>query len=210
MPFDYKKEEKYLYLPPAKPTIVEVPPMNYVAVRGKGNPNEKGGTYEGAIGILYSLANTLKFSYKGPYKVKGFFGFVVPPLEGFWWEENVDGIDYNNKKSFQWISVIRLPGFIKQEDISWAVKEVEVKKKIDCSLAEFLTMKEGLCVQMMHHGPYGEEPATIAKMEQFLQEQGYVNDFTKERLHHEIYLSDPRKVEPDRLKTVIRHPIKRT
>ncbi len=209
MSFDYKKEEKYLYLPPTKPTIVEVPPMNYVAVRGEGNPNEKGSTYEDALGILYSLAYTLKMSYKGPYKMKGFFEYVVPPLEGFWWQENVDGIDYNRKKSFQWISVIRLPDFIKKEDLSWAVKEVEIKKKIDCSLAEFLTIKEGLCVQMMHHGPYDEEPATIAMMEQYLQEQGYVNDFTKGRLHHEIYLSDPRKVELDRLKTVIRHPIKK-
>ncbi len=209
MSFDYKKEEKYLYIPPTKPTIVEVPPMNYIAVRGKGNPNDKEGTYQNAIRILYAIAMTLKMSYKGTHKIKGYFQYVVPPLEGFWWQEEVDGIDYNNKQEFQWISMIRLPGFIQKEDFLWAVKEAESKKKMDLSKAEFLTIKEGLCVQIMHIGAFDDEPASVAKMQQYLQENGYVNDFSGNRLHHEIYLSDPRKVEEARRKTVIRHPIKK-
>ena len=209
MSFDYKKEEKYLYLPPTKPTIVEVPPMNYIAVRGKGNPNDNGGAYQAAMSILYSIAFTLKMSYKASYKIEGYFQYVVPPLEGFWWQDDVDGVDYTNKESFQWISVIRLPEFIKKEDFLWAVKEVESKKKLDCSKAEYLTIEEGLCVQMMHIGAYDDEPETVAEMNLFLQENGYVHDFTKTRLHHEIYLSDPRKVTEDRRRTVIRHPIKK-
>ncbi len=209
MSFDYKKEEKYLYFPPQKPTIVEVPPMNYIAVRGKGNPNDKDGTYQNAVSILYTLAFTLKMSYKGTRRIEGYFQYVVPPLEGFWWQEGVDGVDYNNKQEFQWISVIRLPEFIQKEDFLWAVKEAESKKKMDLSKAEFLTINEGLCVQIMHIGAFDDEPASVAKMHQYLQENGYVNDFSDSRLHHEIYLSDPRKVEEARQKTVIRHPIKK-
>ena len=209
MSYDYKKEEKYLYLPTQKPTIVEVPPLNYIAVRGKGDPNDKDGAYQNAISILYTLAFTLKMSYKGTHKIEGYFQYVVPPLEGFWWQEGIDGVDYTNKQDFQWISVIRLPEFIQKEDFLWAVKEAESKKKMDLSKAEFLTVKEGLCVQIMHIGAFDEEPASVAKMDEYLQQYGYVNDFSEDRMHHEIYLSDPRKVEIARLKTVIRHPIKK-
>ena len=209
MSYDYKKEEKYLYLPTQKPTIVEVPPLNYIAVRGKGDPNNKDGAYQNAISILYTLAFTLKMSYKGTHKIEGYFQYVVPPLEGFWWQEGIDGVDYTNKQDFQWISVIRLPEFIQKEDFLWAVKEAESKKKMDLSKAEFLTVKEGLCVQIMHIGAFDEEPASVAKMDEYLQQYGYVNDFSEDRMHHEIYLSDPRKVEIARLKTVIRHPIKK-
>lgn len=209
MAFDYKKEYKEFYMPKRKPEIIEVPSMNYIAVRGKGNPNEEGGEYKQAISILYTLAFTIKMSYRGEHKIEGYFEYVVPPLEGFWWQEGVAGIDYQNKDAFNWISVIRLPDFVKKEDFEWAVNEAEQKKKMDCSKAEFLTIHEGLCVQIMHIGSYDDEPATIAIMNEYLEQQGYVNDLTDTRLHHEIYLSDARRVEPARLKTVIRHPIKK-
>lgn len=209
MAFDYKKEYKEFYMPKRKPEIIEVPSMNYIAVRGKGNPNEEGGEYKQAISILYTLAFTIKMSYRGEHKIEGYFEYVVPPLEGFWWQEGVAGIDYQNKDAFNWISVIRLPDFVKKEDFEWAVNEAEQKKKMDCSKAEFLTIHEGLCVQIMHIGSYDDEPATIAIMNEYLEQQRYVNDLTDTRLHHEIYLSDARRVEPARLKTVIRHPIKK-
>ena len=209
MAFDFKKEYKEFYMPKNKPELVTVPPMNYVAVRGEGDPNEEGGAYQKAIGVLYAVAYTLKMSYKGEHRIEGFFEYVVPPLEGFWWQNGVQGVDYGNKASFQWISVIRLPDFITKEDFDWAVAEARQKKKLDCSAAEFLTVDEGLCVQMMHLGPYDEEPASVALMDDYLERQGYENDFTAGRLHHEIYLSDARKVAPEKWKTVIRHPVKR-
>ena len=209
MPFDFKKEYKEFYLPPAKPVIVTVPKANYIAVRGKGNPNDEGGAYQQAIGILYAVAYTLKMSYKTDHRIEGFYDYVVPPLEGFWWQEGVDGVDYSDKSTFCWISVIRLPDFITKADFDWAVKTATKKKKIDCSSAEFLTIDEGLCVQIMHIGPYDNEPASVALMDQYLAENGYQNDITATRLHHEIYLSDARKVAPENWKTVIRHPIKK-
>ena len=209
MAFDFKKEYKEFYLPPAKPTIVTVPKANYIAVRGKGDPNEDGGAYQQAIGILYAVAYTLKMSYKTDHRIEGFYDYVVPPLEGFWWQEGIDGIDYSDKSTFCWISVIRLPDFITQADFEWAVKTASKKKKIDCSCAEFLTVDEGLCVQIMHIGPYDNEPASVALMDKFLAENGYMNDLSATRLHHEIYLSDARKVAPENWKTVIRHPIKK-
>ena len=208
MPFDFKKEYKEFYLPPAKPTIVTVPKVNYIAVRGEGNPNDEGGAYQQAIGILYAVAYTLKMSYKTDHRIDGFYDYVVPPLEGFWWQEGIDGIDYSNKSTFCWISVIRLPDFITEADFDWAVRTASKKKKIDCSKAEFLTVDEGLCVQIMHIGPYDDEPASVALMDQYLAENGYMNDLSDTRLHHEIYLSDARKVAPENWKTVIRHPIK--
>lgn len=208
MTFDFKKQYKELYMPPNKPEILTVPPANYLAVRGKGNPNEEGGAYQRAVGILYAVAYTIKMSYKGTYKIDGFFEYVVPPLEGFWWQENVDGVDYSDKSSFHWISVIRLPDFVKKGDFDWAVQEAGRKKKMDCSSAEFLTIDEGLCVQMMHLGSYDEEPATVKLMDEYIFTNGYENDFTDIRMHHEIYLSDPRKTETSKWKTVIRHPIK--
>ena len=209
MPFDFKKEYKEFYLPKNKPEIVNIPKINYIAIRGKGNPNDEDGDYQKAIGILYSIAYTLKMSYKTDYKIEGFFDYVVPPLEGFWWQDGVEGVDYSNKDSFNWISMIRLPDFITKKDFNWAKEQATKKKKIDCSKAEFLTIKEGLCVQIMHHGSYDDEPATVAIMDKYLEDNGYVNDFSDTRLHHEIYLSDARKVAQDKLKTVIRHPIRK-
>lgn len=180
MAFDYKKEYKEFYMPKNKPAIVNVPKANYIAVRGKGNPNEEGGAYQKAISVLYAVAYTLKMSYKTDYKMEGFFEYVVPPLEGFWW----------------------------QDDVDWAVETATKKKKIDCSSAEYLTIDEGLCVQIMHLGPFDDEPETVALMNDYLAQHGYKNDINSTRLHHEIYMSDARKVAPEKWKTVIRHPIK--
>lgn len=209
MAFDFKKEYKEFYLPKGKPEIVDVPHMNYVAVRGKGDPNEEGGAYKEAIGILYAVAYTLKMSYKTDYKIDGFFEYVVPPLEGFWWQDGRRGVDYSRKEDFNWISAIRLPDFITKENFDWAVETASRKKKLDCSAAEYLTVDEGLCVHVMHTGSYDDEPATIALMDSFLAQNGYENDFGEKRLHHEIYLSDPRKTAADKLKTVIRHPVRK-
>lgn len=209
MAFDYKKEYKEFYMPAKKPSIVKIPPMNYIAVRGKGDPNAEDGEYKRSISLLYGIAFTIKMSYKGAHKIDGYFEYVVPPLEGFWWQENVENIDYTDKSAFNWISVIRLPDFITKKDFDWAVETASKKKKMDCSGAEFLSIDEGLCVQIMHIGAFDDEPATVAMMDKYLEENGYVNDFTDERRHHEIYLSDPRKVAPEKCKTVIRHPIKK-
>ncbi len=209
MAFDFKKEYKEYYLPKNKPEVLTVPPVRYVAVRGQGDPNEEGGAYKAAIGVLYAVAYTIKMSKLGERRMEGYFDFVVPPLEGFWWQEGVRGVDYSDKSAFQWISCIRLPDFVTREDFVWAVGEASRKKKLDCSAAQLLTMDEGLCVQMMHHGPFDDEPASVAQMDAFLAEQGYENDFESGRLHHEIYLSDARKVAPEKWKTVIRHPIRK-
>lgn len=210
MAFDFKKEYKEFYMPKNKPEIVTVPKANYIAVRGKGDPNEIDGAYQKAISILYAVAYTLKMSYKTEHKIEDFFEYVVPPLEGFWWQDNVDGIDYADKAAFNWISVIRLPEFITQKDFEWAVETASEKKKLDCSSAEFLTVDEGLCVQIMHIGAFDDEPQTVALMDEYVAQNDYENDITESRLHHEIYLSDARKVAPEKWKTVIRHPIKRS
>ncbi len=207
MAFDYKKEYKEFYMPKNKPEIVEVPPMNYIAVRGSGNPNEEGSEYKQSIGLLYAIAFMIKMSKMGSHKIEGYFDYVVPPLEGFWWQENTEGIDYGRKEDFQFISVIRLPDFVTKEDFDWAIDEATRKKKQDFSKVEFLAYDEGLCVQCMHIGSYDNEPETIDKMNDFIEQQGYRTDFSGGRLHHEIYLSDARRVAPEKLKTVIRHPI---
>ena len=209
MPFDFKKEYKEFYMPNGKPEIVTVPKMNYIAVRGKGNPNVEDGEYKKSIELLYGIAYTIKMSKKSEHKIEGYFDYVVPPLEGFWWQENVDGIDYSHKENFQWISVIRLPDFVTKADFDWAIEEATRKKKMDFSKVEFLEIEEGLCVQCMHSGSYDDEPATIAAMDKFIADNGYENDISDSRRHHEIYLSDARKVAPEKLKTVIRHPIKK-
>ena len=209
MAFDFKKEYKEFYLPKEKPQIVTVPKANYIAVRGEGDPNEADGAYQKAVGVLYAIAYTLKMSYKTGYKMEGFYEYVVPPLEGFWWQDGVDGIDYSDKSTFHWISVIRLPEFVSKADFEWAVKQAEQKKKMDLSSAEYMTIDEGLCVQIMHISPFDEEPATVERMDRYLAENGYENDLTSERLHHEIYLSDARKVAPEKWKTVIRHPVRK-
>jgi len=209
MAFDFKKEYKELYMPKNKPVIIEVPKMNYIAVRGKGNPNDETGEYKNAIGLLYGVAYTIKMSYKGPHKIEGFFEYVVPPLEGFWWQDHTEGIDYNRKEDFHFISVIRLPEFVSKEDFDWAVEEAARKKKQDFSRVQFFTYEEGICVQCMHIGSYDDEPATVELMHKYIEENGYELDITNMRYHHEIYLSDPRKCDVSKLKTVIRHPIKK-
>ena len=209
MVFDFKKEYKEFYMPKNKPEIVEVPPANYIAVRGKGDPNEEGGAYQQAIGVLYAIAYTIKMSYKTDHHIEGFYEYVVPPLEGFWWQDDTDGVDYSDKASFNWISVIRLPDFVTKDDFEWAVQTATKKKKLDCSSAEFLTVNESLCVQIMHLGAFDDEPATVEIMNKFIHENGYVNDINDRRLHHEIYMSDARKVAPEKWKTVIRHPIRK-
>lgn len=209
MAFDYKKEYKEFYMPPKKPMIVTVPPMNYIAVRGEGDPNIEGGEYKESIGLLYAIAFTIKMSKKSSHKIDGYFDYVVPPLEGFWRQEGTAEIDYSRKEDFKFISVIRLPDFVTKEDFAWAAHEASKKKKADFSKAEFLTYEEGLCVQCMHTGPYDDEPASIKLMHEFAEEQGYIPDITEGRMHHEIYLSDARRTAPERLKTVIRHPVKR-
>ena len=208
MAFDFKKEYKEFYMSKSVPEIVTVPKANYIAVRGMGDPNQEGGAYQSAVSILYAVAYTLKMSYKTDYRIEEFFEYVVPPLEGFWWQEGVDGIDYGDKSTFHWISVIRLPEFVTKKDFDWAVEEAARKKKLDCSLAEFLTIEEGLCVQIMHIGPFDNEPSTVALMDQYIAENGYANDMNETRLHHEIYLSDARKAAPEKWKTIIRHPIR--
>lgn len=209
MAFDFKKEFKELYMPSSKPMIITVPKANYIAVRGQGDPNEAGGAYQQAIGVLYAVAYALKMSRKAGHEIAGFFEYVVPPLEGFWWQDDVDGVDYANKSAFNWIAVIRLPDFVSQGDFDWAVKAAEKKKKLDCSSAEYLTLDEGLCVQIMHVGAFDNEPATVAIMDAYLEQNGYANDFSRDRLHHEIYLSDARRAAPENWKTVIRHPIRK-
>ena len=209
MAFDFKKEYKEFYMPKSVPGIVKVPSMNYIAVRGTGNPNQEDGEYKQSIGLLYGIAFTIKMSKKGDHRIEGYFDYVVPPLEGFWWMEGVTEIDYNRKEDFNWISVIRLPDFVTKVDFDWAVKEATKKKKTDFSKVEFLTYDEGLCIQCMHIGSYDDEPATVAMMHEFMEQQGYELDITDKRLHHEIYLSDARKVAREKLKTVIRHPIRK-
>ncbi|WP_294414477.1 GyrI-like domain-containing protein [uncultured Senegalimassilia sp.] len=209
MAYDFKKEFKELYKPSCKPSILTIPPMSYIAVRGKGDPNIEGSEYQSAMPLLYGVAYTLKMSKKGPREIEGYFDFVVPPLEGFWWQDPAGGqIDYARKGDFNFISCIRLPDFVTRDDFDWAISEAAAKKKLDFSVVEMLKVDEGLCVQCMHAGPYDGEPATIDAMHACAAEQGYALDFTDTRLHHEIYLSDPRKCSPEKLKTVIRHPIK--
>ena len=209
MAFDYKKEYKEFYLSKKKPEIVTVPKMNYIAVKGCGDPNKEDGEYKNSISILYALAFTIKMSKLTDYRIEGYFDYVVPPLEGFWWQQEVMQIDYSRKDAFQWISVIRLPDFVSEKDFNWAKQQVKAKKGIDCSNAKFLTIEEGLCVQIMHIGSYDDEPDTITLMDKFIKENGYINDFSNTRMHHEIYLSDARRVAPEKLKTVIRHPIRK-
>ncbi|WP_125114897.1 GyrI-like domain-containing protein [Agathobaculum sp. Marseille-P7918] len=209
MAFDYKKEYKEFYLPPKAPGIVSIPVINFLAVRGQGDPNEEGGAYKQAIGMLYAVAFTIKMSKMGKHKLEGYFDYVVPPLEGLWWQDGIQGVDYARKKDFQWISLIRLPEFVTKAAFDWAVRKATEKKQQDFSSVEFFSWQEGLCVQCMHIGPYDDEPATVAAMEQYAEAQGYATDFGENRFHHEIYLSDVRRCKPERLRTVIRQPVRR-
>ena len=215
MAFDYKKEYREFYLPKKRPELITVPPMNFAAVRGKGDPNEEDGAYKQAVGLLYGAAYTIKMSKYLEHRIEGYFDFVVPPLEGLWWQRGVRGVDYSHKEEFEWISMIRLPEFVTEEEFLWAKGAAAAKKKADFSGVEFFTYEEGLCVQCMHVGPYDDEPATVGAMDAFAEEQGYVADMSDmgglngSRFHHEIYLSDVRKCRPENLKTVIRHPVRR-
>lgn len=209
MTFDFKKEYKVFYMPSNKPSIITVPKMNYIAVRGKGNPNCENSEYKESIHLLYNIAFTIKMSKKGSHKIDGYFDYVVPPLEGFWWQENRNEIDYAHKENFSFISVIRLPDFVTKADFDWAVKEATIKKNINFSKVEFFTYDEGCCVQCMHIGNYDDEPKTIHLMHEYMQTNGYELDITDQKFHHEIYLSDPRKCDTTKIKTVIRHPIKK-
>ena len=207
MVFDYKKEYKEFYNPGKKPSIVEVPPMNYLAIRGKGDPNDEEGEYQQSIPLLYGVAYTLKMSKKTDHQIEGYFDYVVPPLEGLWWQENIKGMDYNHKELLQWISLIRLPDFITKEDVEWAKEMAAKKKKMDFSKVEFFHYEEGLCVQCTHMGSYDDEPITVDKMHDYITEDDLL-DINNHRFHHEIYLSDPRRVSKEKRKTVVRHPIK--
>ena len=209
MAFDYKKEYKEFYLPKNKPVLVDVPAVNYLAVRGSGDPNKEGSEYRQSIGLLYGIAFTIKMSKKTDHRIEGYVEYVVPPLEGFWWQDGVCGVDYTKKDDFRFLSAIRLPDFVTREDFDWAVAEATEKKKTDFSKVEFLRYDEGLCVQCMHIGPYDNEPVTVARMHEWTEQQGYRLDISQERLHHEIYISDARKVAPEKRKTVIRHPVKK-
>ena len=208
MAFDYKKEYKEFYLPPRKPGIVTVPEMHFIAVNGKGDPNEPEGEYKAALGMLYAIAFTIKMSYKGSHKIEGYFPYVVPPLEGLWRQGDGGMIDYAHKENFEWTSMIRLPEFVTREEFDWAIREATERKKQDFSKVQFFTYDEGTCVQCMHIGSYDEEPETIRLMQEYVKEQGYEEDFSDSRLHHEIYLSDPRRAAPEKLRTVVRHPVK--
>lgn len=208
MSFDYKKEYKEFYLPPKKPTLVDIPEMNFIAVNGTGDPNDPNGDYKAALELLYGIAFTIKMSYKGTHQIKGYFSYVVPPLEGLWQQNGSTSIDYTQKENFIWTSMIRLPEFVTKDEFDWAVCEAAQKKKTDFSKVYFFTYQEGLCVQCMHVGSYDTEPETIAMMDDFMQKNGYVTDFSDTRHHHEIYLSDPRRTNEKRLRTVIRHPVK--
>ena len=209
MVFDFKKEYKELYKPKDKPSIINVEKANFIAVRGVGDPNSENSEYKQSISLLYPIAYAIKMSKKGDYKIDGYFDFVVPPLEGFWWQEGIKGVDYANKDSFNFISLIRMPDFVTKEVFEWAIEETTRKKKEDFSKVEFFTYDEGLCVQCMHIGSYNDEPITVEAMHEYMIEQGYELDITDERFHHEVYISDVRKTSPEKLKTVLRHPIKK-
>lgn len=184
--------------------------MKFLAVRGKGNPNAEEGEYKQSIELLYPIAYTIRMSYKGDYKIDGYFPFVVPPLEGFWWIDDLKGMDYDRKDELNFVSLIRMPDFVTQKDFEWAITEATNKKKINFSQVEFLTYEEGLAVQCMHIGPYDDEPKTTKKMTEYAIQEGYEIDISNTRYHHEIYISDPRRTESGKMKTIIRHPIRKT
>ena len=209
MPVDFKKQFKEFYLPPATPGIVTVPAANFLCVRGAGDPNEEDGAYAHALKLLYGVAYTIKMSPKAGHAIDGYFEYVVPPLEGFWWIDGLASMDVARKADLSWMSCIRLPDFASRDVFGWAIEQATRKKKMDFSPVEYLTLDEGVCVQCMHVGPYDAEPATTAAMDAYAVEKGYVLDFSDVRHHHEIYLGDPRRTAPEKLRTVIRHPIRK-
>ena len=209
---DYKKEYKDLYQPKNKPSIIQVPEMVFIQVEGEGDPNSCQ-AYKDAMEILYGLSFTIKMSKMGGNQPEGYFEYVVPPLEGLWWgedEELFDGVMIGDKSKFHWISMIRQPEFVTEEVFEWAKAALQKKKPhVDVSTTRLVKWEEGLCAQVMHIGPYDDEPATIALLNQFVEDNGYDTDINERRRHHEIYLGEPRKTAPERLKTVLRHPVKK-
>ncbi|MFA6937123.1 MAG: GyrI-like domain-containing protein [Treponema sp.] len=212
--FDFKKEYKDLYLPPKKPVIINVPSMKFIAVNGKGNPNTCE-EYKNAMEILYGLSYSIKMSKMNGTEPEGYYDYVVPPLEGFW--EMADGSsvigNVKDKNLFVWTSLIRQPEFVTKKVFEQA-KAVLSKKKPELNLdtAQFVTIKEGLCVQILHVGTYDTESASVDLMNKYIGENGYENDFSdgeNGRRHHEIYLGDPRRIAPEKRRTVIRHPVKK-
>ena len=207
---DYKKTEKHLYLPKA-PAIVQVPEMAFFAVDGAGDPNTSP-AYQQAMEILYGLSFTVKMSRMSGEEPAGYFDYVVPPLEGLWWTDDpgFDGKPPADKNDFRWTSLIRQPDFVTEDIFGWALERLAKKKpELDLSKARFLRWEEGLCAHLLHIGPYDEEPASIDKLSAFTETEGYSVDFSETRRHHEIYLGDPRRTAPEKLKTVIRHPVKK-
>lgn len=212
---DYKKEYKDLYMPGTKPCIIDVPPICFIMVDGKGNPNIEDGEYQQAVGLLYAFTYTIKMSKMGGNPPEGYFEYVVPPLEGLWWLEDDSAFDFSAKEKYCWTSMIRQPEFVTQEVFDRARRELAKKKpQLDTSKARLQMFHEGLCVQMMHIGPYDEEPKTVAQIDAFIREKHYQNAISEAgpdgiiRRHHEIYLGDPRKIEPSKRKTILRHPVK--
>lgn len=229
MAFDFKKEYKDLYLPKAKPTLIDVPAMSFLAVAGAGNPNDENGSYAEAVALLYGISFTVKMAKMGSWQPEGYFDYVVPPLEGLWFGEGTfDGRRIVDKDAFQWVSLIRQPDFVTPDVFTWATGEVSKKKpNLDTTRIKLVRFAEGTCAQVMHHGPYDDEPATVEALGAFIHKQGSVEDITEPasaealmnaldaqggipslRLHHEIYLGDPRRTRPENLKTVIRHPVR--
>ncbi len=208
---DYKKAYKDLYQPPAKPSVIEVPEMIFIAVDGEGNPNTCA-AYKEALEILYGLSFTVKMSKMNGTQPEGYFEYVVPPLEGLWYCDEIyfNGLNVTDKDKFRWTSMIRQPEFV-TEEVFYAAKETLNKKKpaLDLSKIRYMKLTEGLCVQIMHIGSYDSEQESIEKISEFISRNGYKEDFSDGRFHHEIYLSDPRKCAPERLRTVIRHPVKK-
>lgn len=196
-------------MPPKTPMLIDVPLMRYIAVRGQGDPNRADGEYRRSIGLLYAIAYTIKMSEKAGHTIDGYFSYVVPPPEGFWWQAGNAAIDYSRKQDFRFLSVLRLPDFVAADDFAWAIAEATRKKKADFSEVEFFEYAEGLCVQCMHVGSYDAEPQTIDTMRAYAASMGYVADITDTRRHHEIYLSDPRRCVPETCKTVIRIPVRK-
>ncbi len=208
---DYKKEYKDLYMPKNTPSIINVPKMIFIMVDGKGDPNTSK-EYENAMNVLYGLSYTIKMSKMGNNNIEGYFDYVVPPLEGFWDGEEgyFDGLNIMDKSKFIWTSMIRQSEFVTKEVYNWALEQLKKKKpELDYSNVKYEVLEEGICVQIMHIGSYDAERESIAKMNEYIEKNGYANDFENGRRHHEIYLGDPRKTKPENLKTVIRHPVKK-
>ena len=208
---DYKKTEKHLYLPKT-PAVLDVPEMVFFAVDGQGDPNTSP-AYQEALELLYGLSFTIKMSKMGDQIPEGYFDYVVPPLEGLWWTDapGFDGRALADKNCFQWTSLIRQPEFVTEEVFRWAVETLAKKKPgLEVSKARYWRWAEGLCGHILHVGPYDTEPASIDKLSAFIEAQGYAVDISDVRRHHEIYLGDPRRTAPEKLRTVIRHPVRRS